>query len=316
MAELLPRYVERGGEIVPPHPYSANNARTYVFLLPADLAKLQDMFDRFFKAPSGGAVEVRASVPVVVLTVSRIGALQSTDPPYSELGCAAETEVAVWVPGVHLAGERLIWFHPYLFVDQHLALASGREIYGFRKQMGRIGIEGPERTPSLMSLSVFTLPRFGPDQVAGEHPLVDVRRGGSGLFAALPEAWSTLTQTVEGFTGVLATLGAGSTASLVAGTARDFLAGVRPILFLKQFRDVAQPDRACHQAIVESRARLVRFHGAGLLRHYTVTVHDLAGEPLRDELGLPPGPLEPLAALWVHTDFAVDLGTELWSARP
>jgi hypothetical protein len=292
---------------VAPHPYTVDDAWLYAFVLHADVTRLDRLFDRFFREPTGGAVAVRAAGPLAVLTVSRLGSVRPA-PPFDTLGHSPETEFAVWIPGFH--DDRLVWFHPYLFVDQHLALAAGREIYGFRKQFGKIQIEGSGSTPSVMTLKVFALPRFAPDQEAAEHDLIEVRRHHV-LSGLLPGPWRTIADGLAGVAGAVSELAA----PLLGRIAGAFVEGGTPLMFLKQFRDVAQPDRACYQSVVQSRTRTVRFHGAGWLGPHTVTVNDLAMEPLREELGLREGPMHTLAAIWLHNDFVVEAGTEVWNAR-
>jgi hypothetical protein len=332
MADELPRYLERGGEIVAPQPYAANDALIYAFILRADEAKLGAMFDRFLTRPSEGAVDVRPAGGSVILTVSRIASLRPVDPPYSELGQAAELEFALWVPGIDVRRQQLVWFHPYLFVDQHLALAAGREVYGFPKQLGAITIGEPDKAPAGMTLDVFALARFGPDSRAGSQRLIEVRRGDAPAPAAeRGEEWKTpahlwraagagrpdLGRSPDDVLGLIAAglEGLVDAARLLAHIADDFLHGRMRLIFLKQFRDAAQPDRACHQAIVEASTTLKRFRGAGALGPYTVTIADVDGEPLRGDLGLPAGPIQPIASGWIHDDFVAERGVELWNAR-
>jgi len=59
------------------------------------------------------------------------------------------------------------------------------------------------------------------------------------------------------------------------------------MVFLKQFRDVADGHLACYQAIVEAPSRLVDLRQAGALAsEYRVTVNQYASHPILDEIGL------------------------------
>jgi len=71
----LPSYVQRGGELVYQVPYAARNATQFIFLLRADAARLAATFARDFGTPSGGAVEVRPAMGLVILAASRIPAI-------------------------------------------------------------------------------------------------------------------------------------------------------------------------------------------------------------------------------------------------
>ena len=41
---------------------------------------------------------------------------------------------------------------------------------------------------------------------------------------------------------------------------------------------------------------------------------DLASEPIRQDLGLPPGPIRPLLSAWLRYDSRLDAGVALWIA--
>ena len=70
----LPAYIQRGGELVYQVPYAARNATQFIFLLRADAARLAATFARDFGTPSGGDVEVRPALGLVILAASRIPA--------------------------------------------------------------------------------------------------------------------------------------------------------------------------------------------------------------------------------------------------
>ena len=108
----LPAYVERGGELVYQVPYAARDALQFVFLLRADAARLAETFQRDFGRPSGGAVEVRPALGLVILAVSRIAAIKSAEPPDSLLGGGiGELEVAFLTVGVDVRRDRPVVHH-------------------------------------------------------------------------------------------------------------------------------------------------------------------------------------------------------------
>ena len=124
-----------------------------------------------------------------------------------------------------------------------------------------------------------------------------------------PAACAALLDTVVGAVDQIADEG-----RVLFATLEDFITGTFPIIGLKQFRDVAQSDRACYQAITDAPMKVTGFHGGGLLGEYTVSLGDLASEPIRDDLGLPQGPIRPLLSAWLRYDFRLDAGVELWNA--
>lgn len=320
----LPRYVERGGDIVAPAPYTARAARTYAFILPADRATIDALLARSFREPSGGAVDIQALGPFVFLTASRIGSLRPSNPPHRDYGQASEIEIAVWVPGVDVGRNQMVWFHPYMFVDQHLALAAGREVYGFPKQLGTIGIAGDAARPVSITLEVVAIERFGADAWAEPHDLVGIWRGESppppplGPFDTEAAALDAFAERLEAtdvgpaFSGMPGVGRLGEMLQLILRLVRDTAAGRMPMMFLKQFRDAVEPDRACYQKIIEARTRRLKFHDFGFLGEYTVTIKDLASEPLRTDLGLRAGPITPIASIRLDDDFEMMTGTVRW----
>jgi hypothetical protein len=82
-------------------------------------------------------------VPRVLILFASIQQLKSVEPPDSALGWMTEGDVAFWVSVAQLdptgAASRprgLTWFLPYIFVDNPLALTTGREVYGYPKEQG------------------------------------------------------------------------------------------------------------------------------------------------------------------------------------
>ncbi|MBI2205206.1 MAG: acetoacetate decarboxylase family protein [Candidatus Rokubacteria bacterium] len=317
----LPRYVDRGGEIVAPGPYTARGAETYAFILPADRTRLNALLAKSFRGPSGGAVDVEALAPIVFLTASRIRSLRPTNSP--QYGQASEREIAVWVPGRRMGHDRMVWFHPYMFVDQHLALAAGREVYGFPKQGGDIAIHGPATSPDAITLDVVAIDRFHEDAWATPHRVLEIVRRGApspppietSNEAAALDAFEASMAVPDMRPAVAGLRGIGDIAGLLAlivTIVRETAAGRMPMVFLKQFRDAADPGRACYQAIIEARTRRLAFHGFGFLGDYRVTVNDLASEPIRADLGLPQGTIEPIQSIRLQDDFEMETGRVLW----
>ena len=101
------------------------------------------------------------------------------------------------------------------------------------------------------------------------------------------------------------------------GALEAMFGGVR-VVFLKQFRDVECPTKACYQAVVEANINVVALHGANLRETagQTVTVHQYDSHPLaHDLLGASATTTLPCeAAFTVDLDFVIDTGVEVWRA--
>ena len=91
------------------------------------------------------------------------------------------------------------------------------------------------------------------------------------------------------------------------------------LVFLKQFRDVECPTKACYQAIVEARLdvdiALADANAFQLLEPagFAVTVKSFASHPIEDELGIGATPVC-TAAFLASLNFKIQTGFEVWRA--
>ena len=84
------------------------------------------------------------------------------------------------------------------------------------------------------------------------------------------------------------------------------------MIFLKQFRDLASPDRACYQAVVEADARptAIRSWGADT-SDWRLDWGDAASHPIAAELGFAQS-CEVGGAVTASFDFEMNAGTVLY----
>jgi hypothetical protein len=91
--------------------------------------------------------------------------------------------------------------------------------------------------------------------------------------------------------------------------------GDMPLVFLKQFRDIADGSRACYQAITEAVATVTRFGGGGKLDgQYQLTIEPLVTHPIVQDLGLGGLQLQSTFGFYVNYDFVMNEGQEVWRA--
>jgi hypothetical protein len=320
-----PRFVPRGGEQVFCQPLELRQVRFSSFLFHADGAALQGVCDRYLNEPSGGAVHYRPLLPRVVLGVADIGRVFPIDSPDERKGWVSEIDVAFWVPvaayskllGVSFT-ERMAWFLPYVFVDNAWAFAAGREVYGFPKEMGSFQVPRGPADPALITVDTLAVERFGPDAPAQVRRLLEVRRTDAGHVGEAHESWQQIEEVFEDFLHVL--LGSGGVSlpgvGLVAQALQFLSHREMPLVFLRQFRDVADGRRACYQAVVEALTRVLHFRHAGKLPGaYRLAVNALDSHPVVQELGLAGPEQDALGAWYVDFDFILENGRELWRAH-
>jgi hypothetical protein len=313
----LPPLVITGNRIDALGPVRLFGAMLHSFCVPADPAKIQALLDKMFAAPSGGVVRYEAIGDRAFLSVAEIARLYAVDRVEAGHGYTSEIDVTIWVMAHRADGGALAvrWIPVYLFVDNGPAMASGREVWGFPKQLGRFAFSpmAPGRPGSSRRFHVdgFVLSPFADTSQTRWAPLIEaepVAPGGGPGGGAL----GTLEALAE---QALARLGNGF--ATIAGKLQTALgAGAVTMAFLKQFPHAANPMEACYQGIVESEARVTTLRGAGLTDDsYRVRIASFASHPFEDELGIAPDWQEVGQGIWVDYDFELALGTEVWRAR-
>src|SRR5262249_39228246 len=149
------------------------------------------------------------------------------------------------------------------------------------------GPDGPVR----VTVDTHVVEHYGPG--AGEvtrRRLLEVQTaadaGGSGLGRVWGDAREAFTDFMGLFLGTDGSVTLPGLGLMVQVLAFVFHEKV-PLVFLKQFRDVADGRRACYQAIVEAPAQVLRFRTAGELRGaYRVVLHHFDSCPIARDLGL------------------------------
>jgi len=324
----LPAYVDAGGRgLVFRGPYVQRDAKLAALLLPADVAVLQTLCDTYLNTPANGAVDYVPFGPYILLVYAEMQ-IQSQDARDRELGWLHETEVSFWVPvwaRKRVAGvtvfDHLAWFLPYLFVDNPYAIATGREVYGFPKTLGHFSpveqIQRPE-----FSVDVWGFESLGAETEGRLQPLLIVQSlasaaadGNVAVNGSTTANWTTWDAARSRLIHWLFAYWSPPTTNTDAASWLNQLERM-PLVFLKQFRDAELPERACYQAIVEAPLQMQTFYGGGLAAgDYALTLHSLASHPLADVLGLQVdanGVARALATFWLHLDFILALGTEVW----
>ena len=158
----MPYYVERGGEVSLCPPGVAMGTRAYCFVLEADRTKLAEMFDRYLNEPSMGAVHYEPVGSLVILMFANIPHLSATLPPDVRMGYMVEREVAVWTLGYDTVRDQFSMFNPYMIVNHPWAMAMGREVYGFPKQLGVVTLPDDGK-PDKYALDLPGVEQWGPD---------------------------------------------------------------------------------------------------------------------------------------------------------
>jgi hypothetical protein len=227
-------------------------------------------------------------------------------------------------------------------VDDPIAFASGREVYGFAKTQGWMnrlgdprGDQGsrPPDPPESLALDVYGAGDEGPGSELGRRRLITIsrhgaRRTGSPADGSQPLAeGNDLSSLLVHFVSELepqsgANLAAprrGSLRAAVRGARSSTVAelltkGVIQQVFLKQVRDAERGELAALQQVVEARSTVSP--GSLRWRHlrgqYELSMNELPTHPLREELGLVDQTVR--LAFAAEFGFRMDPGTVRWTA--
>ncbi len=317
----LPPYVDYGGLATCPSPVDCDDATLYSFFLEGDHDRLATLCDRVFTQPSDGQLDLRPLGSLVMLSFGRVEKIKPQLEPWSRMGFARELQVAFWVPVVAIRSEGILpvavslgWFVPYMWVDNPLSLAGGREIYGFNKNLGgiKLPVDGGKLTLEAYGGD------FGGGEPAGWHPLIEVTPPTPSPFGSSTSEWEDL----DGLVDVVRRELRGGQSDLVSLPGLDLPDQVfadilgssgPPQIFLKQFRSVAGGKRASQQQITDAGATVKRIRGGRLPGEFEFRQHHLDSHPIVEELGVQDQVTS--LAFEVEMDFVLGDGRVLWEGR-
>jgi hypothetical protein len=181
-------------------PYTARRASLWGFVIEASKAAIDELLQRDFAGPTRGEVNYRCVHGNVVVAFADIAELASGDPVDSERGYLREREVSVWcIAADPRAGGQLVWYLPYVFADSGLAVASGREVYGYPKQLGVFDARYPSQLVDggTATVRALAMRRYGAGNAAESLPMISVKRQPGGRAGARSGGAHTLADIID-----------------------------------------------------------------------------------------------------------------------
>lgn len=277
-------YVARPNEQAFAPPYRQDGCALHAFGLPASRERLQQIVDRFLAEPTGGRLRPRVEASHALLYFCDFAQSQSHDPHDARRGWLGERECGLWIP-IRLDGARPPTFFTHLMiVDSGPAMCSGREVLGFPKEIGVV--HAPREPARASTLAVDVLATSGGRATPGSwQPLIELERtepGADAIDDGSFSAWASILGVGDGEPGALGQAARGWAALRAVGRARA------EFVNLKQFRDCADPNRACYSAVVRAAAAVRRVRRVAATGEYAYRLHARASHPLGEELGLSP----------------------------
>lgn len=319
----LPSYVDSAiGLPVFRGPYVQQDTEMAVLFFHAEAEQLAALCEQYLNAPSAGQTKYVPLLPTIAVVFAEMQAT-SDDERDRQVGRLPETEVSFWILTVAMrkvgplyVPDHLAWFLPILFVDESNVIATGREVYGFNKQLGQFQKPASIQRPEF-SVDVVGLTEFKPEAEGRVERLLDMRHQDHATDDAPSGTWQSLDNAIAAITPEILKTLAADTRDKVVEIAALLVTHQMRLVFLKQFRDVTDTQRACYQAIIEAPLMVQTFRQGGFLAgKFVMSISPLASHPLADALGLRlvNGEQQSLLGLWMKLDFMLNAGVEIWKA--
>jgi hypothetical protein len=292
-------------------PFTFTDVTAYGFVVDASQSAMQALTDELLGPATQGKVKYTVVSSAALVTFFDAARCLS-DPDV--VGFLPSRECGFWAPLLETwpGGEfpdRLVLWSPYVFINNDVGLASGREIWGWPKALATIVVatDAPQ-APAQFTATPTIIRTFGANQPAEKALLVTV--AGTRPIGAIPSGAAGLLQVASELFGDLAAL----------FVAAFLIKPGLPVIALKQFRDSADSTRACFQAIVNSPCRLTTIRGGSLLAdNFTLSVTTCASHQIiLDMFGITPNPgstsLPVRVAGTLGFDMAADVGSVVVSS--
>jgi len=310
------------GEVCMAIPGVVQDGLMFMFAFRADTSRVQQLVDTFLNQPAKGAVEYAVLGGHVFVSFLK-GRLTSSG---EVVGYIDDNECGFWVPLVARSGKdgstRLVFWMPYILIDNFEGMVTGREVWGYHKGVGPVVVPASPSGATSFEASTRIFKVFSPETRGVIEPLVRIDRApgqeqiraeslyadGQELLQAFTQSWLGDSEaTAEGKLPI-------PRWKLLIDVLKLLVHHQVPVVNLKQFRDAKDGNRACYQALIEGPLTVTRFGGAGpLLGDFTLNITPCQSHPIAADLGLQL-PAQSRFGLWVRMDFTVEPGQEVWKA--
>ena len=311
--------MRRGGLDVLPAPWRCDNVEMHAFYVAGDLVALQSLCDRTVNAPSQGHLRYQPDSHYVIVTFQNLHELRSVAPGCENMGSHSYTEAAFWVivsardaKGKKTGGPTLLI--PYIFAGDSLAVATGREAYGYPKEQAVVRMPGAGSENGDYSVEALAVPQYR----AGARAVVNteimrVRRSDASPLAGLGHA--ALELGADLLSVMLHARIDGSALALVGDAVSMLLHKKLDLVFLRQLRATAAPSGCDLQQVIGSALEPLVIHKMNLLKgRYELIVPALDSHPIAADLGLTveAGKIDVMMGVKLELAFDMCRGHILW----
>jgi uncharacterized protein with NAD-binding domain and iron-sulfur cluster len=330
ISSSLPYVPDDLGLSVACQPFDFTDAQMASFMLDCGAQQLNALLDTYLNTPSQGRYDYRclaADGKALAVMIMAQMTVDVRNPDGQLYGSERYSELSFWIP----CYDRQAWqqrrefkpalFLPFLFPDSFTAIATGREMFGFRKQLAQFSYPSGKLDPLHPSFTASTVgfKTFGADSKGQPYNIVSLApAGGESLLQKLEgEAEDAAEQLISRYFGKK--WSCSETGELLGDIANDFLEHC-PAVFLKQFPSIGDARAAELSTIASAPFKLLKFRSAGVWldglqpQKFALRFEKLASHPFVELLGLTPNDSDgnaetvDVSGFWVDVDFALETG--------
>jgi hypothetical protein len=307
-------YIQRNDDPAIPPPYDFPEITMMSFRLPATVANLQALCDKYLnigKLEERG-FEYRALFGFVDMELVTYPKMMFAQEPFSGWGFASQQELYfrffVWkfisLGGILFPDPIPELFFPFMFVDNSWSMTSGRAVLGFPKVMAQFDPTPVLNAPYPITASALVLEKFLPETKLDWKPVVEILPG-NGPAPAPAGLWPWI-----GIAGEIADPYLNELLEALLAKIPDAFSTVQ----LKQSRDT--PTEACYQAVVSTPFTPSNVEASTQLPAATITVNTYASLDIPGCLGFQAGtPLQPSLQYSVELDMSMGRIRDLFVNR-
>jgi uncharacterized protein with NAD-binding domain and iron-sulfur cluster len=308
----LPPFIYSPGQSTYKAPFKHDNCHIYGFFIEGKLVNIQNTINESLNKAAQGQKYYKALSSLVMLQFAKLNEVYSLAPGFRDMGKIVETDVITWV----LVGEfdsdesfcDAYWYPVYMWVDDSQAVSTGREVYGYPKQLGKMQMPRASEETLSFSLDVHSHSDFGFEEYSKTTRLLSIQSTANEQAKTCSKAEIAkriLTLLMK--TNESPKLSVINNKSLI----RSFLDTDVKQIFLKQFPDTAG-NRAIYQSVVSTRSVFNNTYSTKYFPRNKFKLdlkrHDTT--PFLRTLGIKPGSVDIKFAYYQHSDFTTQKGVE------
>jgi Acetoacetate decarboxylase (ADC) len=297
----LGRFVSTFGSwLTFPPPVVCEKVLLYLFVLPeaANPVALTDLCREAFDVPSQGNVRCWPTDERMILQFGSIARVSSSLPDVH--ASVQENQVLIHVPVQYKVGNspaQAAYFTPFIWVDNPISMAGGRETFGYPKGLGSIKVpDVPKGQHFTLSLKTWLGAAAGGIWQGGQDQIVVETQAQQESSSPTETSFTTGVATLDFFLGQLKADpwpgGADSSRDLFKNyyLGQSRLAGVGPReIFLKQFRAIdSSPGNqsACFQQIATADYATFKITHDEYPYYFNFTMANFDSAPVATRLGM------------------------------